>query len=227
MFKHSSKFAVLFLCAGISLSAIAKQDSKNLDTFSYALGVSMADSIKQRGMDDIDIKAMSQGIADILGDKELKYSFEEMQAAYEWYGKKQAAAQTEMASKAKAAGDKFRADNKKKKGVKELPNGIQYQEMNAGKGQKPKLSDTITVHYHGTLINGEVFDSSVARNEPATFPLNRVIPGWQEVLPMMQIGAKWRVVIPPDLAYGEQGSGGPIGPNETLIFEIELLSIDN
>ena len=130
------------------------------------------------------------------------------------------------ADKNKLAGDAFRAKNKLRTTVKELPNGMQYEIIRVGKGAKPKSSDKVTVHYHGTLIDGTVFDSSVKRGYPATFPVGRVIKGWQIILPMMTVGSKWRVVIPPELAYGMRGAGGSIGPNATLIFVIEIFSID-
>lgn len=126
----------------------------------------------------------------------------------------------------KEKGDAFRAKNKLKKGVNILANGMQYEVLTTGKGAKPKITDKVTVHYHGTLVDGTVFDSSVKRGVPATFPVNRVIKGWQIILPMMNEGSKWRVVIPPELAYGSRGAGRLIGADATLIFEIEIFSID-
>ena len=123
------------------------------------------------------------------------------------------------------AGLAFMHANKAKKEVVELSNGIQYKELRKGSGKRPKVEDTVVVHYEGSLIDGTVFDSSKARGEPATFPINGVIQGWQEVLPLMATGSRWQVVIPPKLAYGIQGAGAGIGPNETLVFEIELLEI--
>ncbi len=129
------------------------------------------------------------------------------------------------ASAAVAAGDAFRAKNKTRKGVITLKNGMQYEILKKGSGPKPKITDSVTVHYHGTLITGKVFDSSVTRGQPATFPVGRVIKGWQIIVPMMPIGSKWKIVIPPELAYGQRGAGALIGPGTTLIFEIELISI--
>ncbi len=134
------------------------------------------------------------------------------------------AALQEMAAKNKKEGEAFLAENKKKKGVVTLPDGLQYKVIKAGTGKKPTVNDTVVAHYTGTLINGKEFDSSVRRGEPATFALNGVIKGWQEALPLMPTGSKWQVFIPSELAYGESGNG-PIGPNETLIFDIELISI--
>ena len=124
-----------------------------------------------------------------------------------------------------AVGTKFLADNKKREGVQVTKSGLQYEVISAGKGQKPTSLDTVTVHYHGTLIDGTVFDSSVERQSPATFPVNGVIAGWTEALQLMEVGAKYKLFIPADLAYGKAGVGRDIGPNSTLIFEVELLSI--
>jgi len=129
-----------------------------------------------------------------------------------------------LGEKNKAEGETFLAENKKKEGVVSLPSGLQYKVMKAGSGKKPKVTDTVTVQYRGTLIDGTEFDSSYRRGEPITFPLNTVIAGWTEALKLMEEGAKWQVFIPPNLAYGESGGGG-IGPNATLIFEIELISV--
>jgi FKBP-type peptidyl-prolyl cis-trans isomerase FklB len=125
----------------------------------------------------------------------------------------------------KKAGEEFLQINKKKAGVTELPSGLQYEVLKKGSGAKPKASDKVKCHYHGTLINGTVFDSSVQRGEPAVFGVSQVIPGWVEALQLMETGAKWRLFIPSDLAYGERGAGESIEPNSTLIFDVELLDI--
>lgn len=219
----------VFIALGASLALTAQAADKSLTTekqkFSYAVGVNMGMSLQHEGATDIDTAALAQAIDDVLSGKELRMTQQEMEAAFEAFQRKMEAAQAEAAQKAKAAGEKYRADYKKKKGVKELPGGILYEVLKAGKGKKPAVTDTVTVHYEGSLINGEVFDSSVKRGQPATFPISGVIKGWQEVVSRMPVGSKWRVVIPPELAYGENGAGRTIGPNETLIFEIELLSI--
>ena len=216
--------AGLFLFAANVMAADYKSEKAKL---SYAIGVTMANSLKQQKIDgDVDAKLIGEAIADVLGGKKLKVSQADQQAAMTAFQQKMMAKQKEAADGKKAVGDKFRAENKKRKGVTELPNGIQYEVLKDAKGDKPKKTDKVTVHYHGTLIDGTVFDSSTKRGKPASFPLNGVIKGWQEVLPLMPTGAKWKVVIPPELAYGERGAGGSIGPNETLIFEIELISID-
>ena len=122
-------------------------------------------------------------------------------------------------------GNEFMVKNKLKSGVTTLASGLQYEILQEGSGDKPKATDTVTCHYHGTLINGTVFDSSVQRGQSASFPLNRVISGWTEALQLMSVGSKWRLFLPPDLAYGEQQAGSHIGPNSTLIFEVELMGI--
>ncbi len=123
-------------------------------------------------------------------------------------------------------GEAFLAANAKKEAVTTLPSGLQYKVLKSGKGKSPKATDTVKVHYHGTLLDGTVFDSSVERGEPATFPVNGVIPGWVEALQIMKEGDKWQLTIPPKLAYGERGAGGKIGPNSVLVFDVELLSIE-
>ena len=222
-------FAALTLLTG-TLSAPAaiaaeKKYTSEKERFSYAIGVQLGGSLKQQGISDLDSKALAQAIDDILKDKKPRVSTQDMQAALNAYREKIMAETKAKAKVAAAAGDKFREANKKKKGVTELKNGIQYEVLKKGDGKKPAVTDTVTVHYHGSLISGKVFDSSVKRGQPATFPLNGVIKGWQEIVPLMPVGSKWKVVIPPALAYGEKGAGGSIGPNETLIFEIELLAV--
>ncbi len=217
-------FAGLFLLAANAMAADYKSEKAKL---SYTIGVTMANSLKQQKIDgEVDAKMIGQAIEDVLSGNKLKVSKEDMQAAMTAFQQKMVSKQKEAANAKKSVGTKFRADNKKRKGVKELANGIQYEVLKDAKGPKPTKTDKVTVHYHGTLIDGTVFDSSVKRGKPASFPLNGVIKGWQEVLPLMPTGSKWKVVIPPELAYGERGAGGSIGPNETLIFEIELISID-
>jgi len=193
------------------------------DRFSYAIGYSIAQSLERDGM-DINVPYLLQAIDDALSGKEMKMSPEEMKLAFDAY-------QAEMKARGQAAGAEnqkkggaFLAANKSKAGVVTLSSGLQYKVIEQGAGSKPATGSTITVHYHGTHINGEVFDSTRGR-DPVTFPLDGLIPGWQEALPLMSAGSKWMLFIPSDLAYGERGSGGSIKPNETLIFEIELLSI--
>lgn len=224
---YTSKFIAVAVLSALAFTATAG-DSKyksQKERLSYAVGVQMGSSLKHQGITNLDAKVVGQAIADVLAGSPLKVSEQDMQAAIQAFQQEMISKRQAAGAKKKAEGEKFRAKNKKRKGVKELTNGIQYEVLNAGKGAKPKKTDTVTVHYTGTLIDGTVFDSSVKRGTPATFPLNGVIKGWQEVLPLMPTGAKWKVVIPSELAYGERGSGGKIGPNETLIFEIELIEI--
>jgi FKBP-type peptidyl-prolyl cis-trans isomerase FklB len=130
-----------------------------------------------------------------------------------------------LGEKNKKEGEAFLSENRKKEGIKALPSGLQYKVVKAGTGKKPKSTDTVTTHYRGTLIDGTEFDSSYRRGQPASFPVSGVIAGWTEALQLMEEGAKWQLFIPPNLAYGERGAGSQIGPNATLIFEIELISI--
>lgn len=225
MKNYTSKIFAIAILSALAFTTSAAEYKTQKERLSYAVGVQMGSSLKQQGITDLDAKVVGQAIADVLAGAKFKVSQQDMQAAITAYQQEATAKRNATAGKQKASGDAFRAKNKKNKGVKELANGIQYEVLKAGKGAKPKKTDTVTVHYHGTLIDGKVFDSSVKRGKPATFPLNGVIKGWQEVLPLMPTGAKWKVVIPPELAYGERGAGGSIGPNETLIFEIELIEI--
>jgi FKBP-type peptidyl-prolyl cis-trans isomerase len=130
-----------------------------------------------------------------------------------------------MAQDSAAKGEKYLKENATKEGVKTLPSGLQYKSLKEGSGKSPKATDTVSVHYRGTLIDGTEFDSSIKRGEPAEFPVNRVIKGWTEALQLMKEGDKWMLYIPSQLAYGERGAGGAIGPNETLLFEVELLKV--
>jgi len=221
--------AVLGIVLSTVLSSAAQAGDKGYTSekqrFSYAIGIQLGSSLKQQGITDIDVKAMTQAIDDMLKGNKLQVSPEDMQKALNAYKEKLVAENKLKAKQAAEAGSKFRQENKKKKGVTETKSGIQYEILKKGDGKKPKVTDTVTVHYEGTLVSGKVFDSSIKRGSPATFPLNGVIKGWQEVLPLMPIGSKWKVVIPPQLAYGDRGAGGSIGPGETLVFEIELISI--
>lgn len=219
--------SVMLACA-VSLNATAagKKLTSDKDRLSYAIGVQIAGSLKRQGLDkDVDTKVLGEAIADVLKGHKPRLSEEEMRAAFEKFQKRKLAERAAEGKAAKAAGDKFRAQFKKKKGVKVTKSGIMYQVIKQGKGKKPKADDTVTVNYTGKLVSGKVFDSSVKRGRPATFQVNGVIKGWTEILQMMPVGSKWRVVIPPDMAYGAHGAGSVIGPDETLIFDIELLSI--
>ena len=218
-----SGFAVIIALSSTTISAA--KPSTDLEKFSYSMGFQIGQGFKRDGI-EIDTKAMSQAINDVFGDKAPQMSIDEMRAAMNTAQQKLLAQRAAKGEKAKAAGEAFLAANKKKQGVKTTKSGLQYKVISMGKGAQPKADSTVTAHYEGKLVDGRVFDSSYLRKEPATFNLAQVIPGWQEALPMMHEGDKWQVVIPADLAYGERGQGNAIGPNETLIFEIELLKVN-
>lgn len=200
------------------------------DQASYSIGQNIGRSIKNDGL-ELNTAALVQGLTDALSGGPAKLTDEQMQAAMATFRRE---LETQMAAKAKVEGDKnakegaaFLAANKAKPNVVTLPSGLQYTVMKAGKGPSPSVNDTVKTHYHGTLINGQVFDSSVERGEPISFPVGGVIKGWTEALQRMKVGDKWKLFIPPDLAYGPDGSGPVIGPNSTLIFEVELLGIES
>lgn len=222
-----SFWVAVLLASAISMNVTAAETTFKTEKqrLSYAIGTQVGRSLKQQGFEDIDPAALSQAIADILSGSELKVSQKDMQEAVAAFQKKKLAERESEGKANKKAGEEFLAKNKKKKGVKVTKDGVQYEIIKKGKGEKPKATDTVTVNYTGTLINGKEFDSSIKRGKPATFPVNGVIKGWTEILQMMPVGSKWHVVIPSDLAYGERGAGGVIGPDEVLIFDIELISI--
>lgn len=206
-------------------SAFAAKPATDKEKFSYALGFQIGQGFKRDGI-DVDTKVMSEAIDDVISGKQPQLSMDEMRGAMEAAQQAVLAKRAEMADKAKAAGTAFLAENKKKSDVKTLPSGLQYKVISSGKGKQPGANATITAHYKGTLLDGRVFDSSYVRGEPATFNINQVIKGWQEILPLMHEGDKWQVYIPAELGYGERGSGNNIGPNETLIFDIELIKVN-
>jgi len=198
------------------------------DKVSYIIGIDIGKNIRNQSI-DIDPDILARGIKDaILGKKPLMTE-QEVQETMTAFQKEMTAKQAEVVKKVgeknKREGEAFLAENKQKEGVKTLPSGLQYKVIKAGTGKKPKLTDTVVTQYRGTLIDGTEFDSSYRRGKPATFPVNGVIPGWVEALQLMEEGSKWQLFIPPNLAYGERGAGREIGPNSTLIFEIELMSI--
>ena len=194
------------------------------DKMSYIIGMDIGNNLKRQSI-DIEPAALARGIKDALAGGKPLLTEKEIQETMALFQKNMMAKQQEVANKNKKEGETFLAENKKKEGVKTLPSGLQYKVIKEGTGKKPKLADTITAHYRGTLINGTEFDSSYKRGQPANFPLSGVIPGWTEALQLMGEGAKWELFIPSNLAYGERGTGGVIGPNATLIFEIELISV--
>jgi FKBP-type peptidyl-prolyl cis-trans isomerase FklB len=195
------------------------------DKISYIIGMDIGTNLKKQSI-DIDSNILAKGVKDALAGTKPLLTEQEIQETMMAFQKDMMAKQEEIGKKNKKEGEAFLAENKKKEGVKTLPSGLQYKVIKAGTGKKPKLSDTVTAHYRGTLIDGTEFDSSYKRGQPATFPVSGgMIPGWTEALQLMEEGAKWQLFIPSNLAYGEKGAGRDIGPNATLIFEIELVSI--
>jgi len=217
-----ASLACIFAATAVDAETSALSTEKQ--KFSYTIGFQIAQNIKNRGL-DIDAKALAQAIEDVLGGKQPQLSMADMQAAMAAFQRKQLEARAAIAAKNQQAGEAYLASNKKKEGVVALPSGLQYKVMQKGSGKKPTAKDTVLVHYRGTLLNGEEFDSSYTRGQPATLEVGGVIEGWKQALELMPVGSKWQVVIPPDLAYGVRGAGDSIGPNETLIFEIELVDI--
>lgn len=200
-----------------------------MDKVSYALGLGIGQQLAQMGASDLNIDDFADAIKDVINGNELKVPHKNAQTIVQEYFRQQEerinAIRAEQGKAAKAEGEKFLAENGKKEGVVTLKSGLQYEVLREGNGKKPKATDQVKCHYEGTLINGQVFDSSYKRNEPAVFPLNQVIPGWTEGLQLMQEGAKYRFYIPYILAYGESGAGGSIPPFATLIFDVELLEV--
>jgi len=195
-----------------------------LDKVSYCFGVNIAQNLEQQKMTEINAELLAKGLDDYLKDKDLQIPEEEIQTILQEYFTK---LQQEQFENNIVEGKEFLEKNAKREGVVTLPSGLQYEVLQEGDGAMPKETDTVTTHYHGTLINGTVFDSSVNRGEPATFPVNGVIKGWVEVLQLMKVGSKWKVYVPENLAYGANPHpGGPIEPYSTLIFDIELLAVN-
>ena len=197
--------------------------SNEIDSVSYSLGLNVAKNVQTQGLEDINIDALIKAFNDVYEGNET--ILDEMQAGQclQSYFQR---AQLAKSDASKEAGVAFLEQNKTKDGIITTESGLQYEIITEGNGVKPGLEDKVTTHYHGTLIDGTVFDSSVDRGEPVSFPVNGVIPGWTEALQLMSVGSKWKLYIPSELAYGERGAGGAIGPNEALIFEVELISID-
>ena len=214
-------FAIIL--SSCSDNANYKTPETEMEKVSYSLGVNVATGVKAQGLESLDINAISKAITDVFEGNELDISEEEsMQVLQDYFGKLQA----EKQAKSGKEGAAFLAENAAKEGVITTESGLQYEIMSVGNGVKPTTADQVTVHYHGMLTDGTVFDSSVDRGEPAQFGVTQVIPGWTEALQLMSIGDKWRLTIPSALAYGDRGAGGLIGPNATLVFEVELIGIN-
>jgi len=216
---------------GISASLIAcspnnstnTELSTQIDSVSYSLGISVANNLKNSGFESIETDAIASAFNDVFSDNDVKITEEDANNIVQEYFVELS---EKKSKEAVAEGDAFLKENGQREGIVTTASGLQYEVLDKGEGAMPSANDKVTVHYHGTLVDGTVFDSSVDRGEPATFPVNGVIPGWVEALQLMNVGSKYKLFIPSDLAYGERGAGGTIGPNATLIFEVELLSIN-
>ncbi len=216
---------LFFTCITLPLAVHAeKQPANEKENFSYAVGVQFAQTIARQNV-DLDVDSFLQAMRDVITGAPLKLDIEAMRNAMNSYQEKEMQRQKSLGESNRAEGEKFLAENRKKEGVVSVPGGLQYKIIKQGSGEKPLADSTVLVHYRGTLLDGKEFDSSYGRGEPLEIDLNRVIKGWQIALPMMPVGSKWQLFIPSQLGYGPGGAGGDIGPNATLIFEIELLSI--
>ena len=193
-----------------------------MDKVSYALGLSIGNNFENSGIKDLQVEDFVKGLTDVLSGHQPAITYDEAKEVINNYFMK---LQKERLEINKKAGEEFLNINRHKAGVVELPSGLQYEVLKNGTGAKPTANDKVKCHYHGTLINGTVFDSSVQRGEPTVFGVSQVIPGWVEALQLMPVGSKWRLFIPSNLAYGENGAGNLIEPNSTLIFDVELLDI--
>ena len=193
-----------------------------MDKLSYALGLSMGHNFLGSGIKSLNVEDFAKGVEAVYKQEKPEISFDEAKKIINEFFSN---LQDEIAETNKQAGKEFLAENAKRSGVVVLPSGLQYEVLAEGKGRKPKATDKVQCHYHGTLIDGQVFDSSIQRGTPAVFGVNQVIPGWVEALQLMPEGAKWKLYIPSDLAYGAQGAGEMIPPHSTLVFEVELQKI--
>lgn len=236
--KYSLSLAAALMAFAAPLNAQNEPAAApaSMDKVSYFIGSQIGGNIsnnfKQQGI-DVDLENFLQAIRDKFEGKPSKFTQEELEAAMEGFEKTMQAKQAEMekaqmakAGEVKAAGAKFLADNGKREGVITTASGLQYEVLKKSEGAKPAATDRVNVHYHGTLTNGKVFDSSVERGMPITFGVQEVIKGWTEALQLMTVGSKFKLFIPSELAYGDNGAGPDIGPGETLIFEVELLAIE-
>lgn len=205
-------------------------ETEKLDRISYALGLSMGNNFRSSGIQKLDIKDFADGVAAVFDGSKPKMTYDEAKLEiknfFEALEAEQRAAAAKMGEVNEAAGKKFLDENGKRVEVKTTASGLQYEVLKEGTGKQPSSSDSVTVHYTGKLIDGTVFDSSVERGAPATFGVTQVIPGWVEALQLMKEGAKWRLFIPSNLAYGPNGAGNIIGPNSTLIFDVELIKVN-
>lgn len=196
-----------------------------MDKTSYAIGLSFGQHLAESGIKGIDYDSFARGVEAMCEQKPLEIDIQEAQQLLNTFFTKLQAEKDAASADKRKAGEEFLKENSKKEGVKTLESGLQYEILKEGHGAVPTAKDKVKVHYHGTLIDGTVFDSSVKRGEPAVFGVTQVIPGWVEALQLMPVGSKWKLYIPYNLAYGERGAGNMIKPYSTLIFEVELLDI--
>jgi len=216
---------VTVLCA--SLAAHAEEDpdlSTDIQRFSYGIGLQIGQNLKAQGLDDLDAAALAAAVEDVVKGRDIRLTVDEMKLAAQSYQQKRQAEETKAAEVNRAAGEKFLTANQDEDGVVALDSGLQYRVVSEGDGETPTETDTVVVHYEGQLLDGTVFDSSYSRGQPTELQVGKVIPGWQQALQLMPVGSEWEVWVPSDLAYGDKGAG-PIGPNETLHFNIQLLEI--
>ena len=218
------RFTVFIFLYPIITNVYAVKIETDLEKLSYSMGIFFGKSVNRQEM-EIDIPAFMQAVEDILNNAEKKLTDDEMKKVLNAYQKKEKKEEITKSTNSKVDGEKFLAENKNNDGVIVLARGLQYKIIKNSSAKKPTANSRVVVHYRGTLIDGTEFDSSYVRGEPIELNLNQVIKGWQEALQLMAIGSKWQIVIPSELAYGEKGAGRVIGPNATLIFDIELLSI--
>ena len=197
--------------------------AEQLNKVSYSLGVSIGRNLRSQGLKELNVEEFTEAMNDVFRDKKTKVNDKEVEDTLNSFF---ADLQNEKQGSNKEDGESFLRANKSNEGVITLPSGLQYTVMTEGSGDKPSLESKVTTHYHGTTIDGNVFDSSVQRGQPASFPVSGVIKGWTEALQLMEVGSKWKLFIPSDLAYGDRGAGADIRPHSALIFEVELISID-
>ena len=218
------RFTAFIFLYPIITNVYAVKIETDLEKLSYSMGIFFGQSVNRQEM-EIDIPAFMQAVEDVLNNAEKKLTDDEMKKILNTYQKKEKEEQITKSTISKVDGEKFLAENKNNDGVIALASGLQYKIIKNSIDKKPTANSRVVVHYRGTLIDGTEFDSSYARGEPIELNLNQVIKGWQEALQLMAIGSKWQIVIPSELAYGKRGAGRVIGPNATLIFDIELLNI--
>lgn len=222
----------LIICTGIVLAFTSCKEQQNvspvtlnntIDSVSYGIGLNVGKNLKDQGVDSFNTQALAQALEDVIKGNPARIDEAQAMQTINNYFQGMQAKKSEGNIK---EGKDFLEANSKKEGVITLPSGMQYQVIKEGSGATPGINDMVTTHYHGTFIDGKVFDSSVERGEPATFPVNGVIAGWTEALQLMKEGSKWRLFVPYNLAYGERGSRGGIPPYSTLIFEVELIKVE-